>query len=163
MKVYWSVLAYFRYLLFLLEYLDGYLQRVKPLIDINEVRNVLCTYLYMFLSIRWRMEKWVVERGVVLLWNVYSLYFLGFIGARKSEAGLWSTVEWRHFPWMACKWKDKWSVIYTIHFDKIYMYMYFLSSAFDFFFKEFWFILLHFAYICVYLIASGNYCFRDIW
>lgn len=163
MKVYWSVLACFRYLLFLLEYLDGYLQRVKPLIDINEVRNVLCTFLYMYLSIRWCMEKWVVERGVVLIWNVYSLYFLGFIGARKSEAGLWSTVEWRHFPWMACKWKDKWSVIYTIHFDKIYMYMYFLSSAFDFFFKEFWFILLHFAYICVYLIASGNYCFRDIW
>lgn len=48
---------------------------------------------------------------IKVIWNVYSMYFLGFIGARKSEAGLWSTVEWRHFPWMACEWKDKWSVV----------------------------------------------------
>lgn len=130
-----SVLAYFRYLLFLLEYLDGYLQRVKPLIDINEVRIALCTYLYMFLSIRWCcVENWLVKRGVVLILKVSSMYFLGFIGARKSEAGLWSTVEWRHFPRMACKWKDRWSVIYTISFDIIYMY--FFSSAFGFFFQR---------------------------
>lgn len=133
------------------------------MIDINEVRNVLCIYLYMFLSIRWCMEKWVVERGVVLLWNVYLLYFLGFIGVRKSEVGFWFIVEWRYFFWMVCKWKDKWSVIYIIYFDKIYMYMYFFLLVFDFFFKEFWFILFYFVYICVYLIVLGNYCFRDIW
>lgn len=89
----------------------------------------------MFLSIRWCfVENWLVKRGVVLILNVYSVYFLGFIGARKSEAGLWSTVEWRHFPWMACKWKDRWSVIYTIRFDIIYMY--FLPSAFVVFFSK---------------------------
>lgn len=90
-----------------------------------------------FLSIRWCcVEKWLVKRGVVLILNVSSMYFLGFIGARKSEAGLWSTVEWRHFPWMACKWKDRWSVIYTIRFVWYNLHVFLFISIWFFFSKN---------------------------